>query len=196
MPGFPLFMKRTLLLVAVLLLSLFATGGSVAAAESLQFERFPQPSQATEFNDDYGYARRGHRHKGNDIFGDKGDPVVAVLGGIVKRVSSGPTAGNFVIIEHGDGWETWYLHLNNDKPGTDNGRLGPEQAIGSRIEEGSYVPAGAVVGFVGDSGNAEGTEPHTHFELRNDGKSVNPFPYLNGAWTLEQQARERLGAIL
>ncbi|MEE8330195.1 MAG: M23 family metallopeptidase [Acidimicrobiia bacterium] len=189
-------MTRSLFVAAVLVLSLFATGGSAAAAEDLQFERFPQPAQTTQFHDDYGNARRGHRHQGNDIFGAKGDPVVAVLGGVVKTIDSGPTAGNFVIIEHAGGWETWYLHLKNDSPGTDNGRLGPEHAIGSRIEEGFYVPAGGIVGFVGDSGNAEGTEPHTHFELHHNGSTVNPYPYLIGVWTLEQQAMERLGAIL
>jgi len=113
----------------------------------------------------------------------------------VTTVSSGNTAGNYVVVEHIGGWQTWYLHLNNDSPGTDNGRLGPDHAVGARIEEGWYVPAGAIIGFVGDSGNAEGTMPHTHFELHVDGRIVNPNPYLMEIWVLEQELLERSGAI-
>jgi murein DD-endopeptidase MepM/ murein hydrolase activator NlpD len=191
-PGFS-FMARTFFIAALTALALASAGSPAAAADG--FERFPQPAAGTEFNNDYGSARNGHSHQGNDIFGSKGDPVVAVLGGIVTTVSSGNTAGNYVVIEHTGGWETWYLHLNNDSPGTDNGRLGPEYAVGSRVEVGWYLPAGAVVGFVGDSGNAEWAEPHTHFELHIDGRTVNPYRYLIDVWVLEQVALERLGRI-
>ena len=186
-------MKRTLIIIAALIV----LNGAPAAAhhDTVVFERFGQRAETTKFQDDYGFARRGHRHRGNDIFGEKGDPVVAVAGGIVKRVATHRTAGHYVVIEHIGGWETWYLHLNNDSPGTDNGRLQAEHAIGPRIEEGWYVPAGSIIGFVGDSGNAESTEPHTHFELHIGGSQVNPYPYLIAVWTLEQEAKERSGDI-
>lgn len=186
-------MARTFFIAVLVTVALTSAGSSAAAADT--FERFPQPAAGTEFSNDFGSARNGHRHQGNDIFGIKGEPVVAVLGGIVTAVSEGNTAGNYVVIEHPGGWETWYLHLNNDSPGTDNGRLGPEYATGSRVRVGWYLPAGAVVGFVGDSGNAEGAQPHTHFELHIDGRTVNPYQYLIDVWTLEQVAIGRLGRI-
>ena len=186
-------MIRTLFIAAVCA-ALVGAASPVLASDDVVFERFPQPAPDTEFRDDYGRVG-GRFHMGNDIYGAKGDPVVAVAGGIVERIHYSPRAGNYVIVSHIGGWETWYLHLNNDTPGTDNGRLGPEHAVGAKVEVGWWIPAGSIVGFVGDSGNAEGTQPHTHFELHIDGQTVNPYSYLVDAYVIERQLVERLGAI-
>ncbi len=119
------------------------------------------------------------RHKGTDIFANKGTPVVAVADGVVTTVGVGNLAGNYIVVQHTDGWSSYYIHLNNDTPGTDDG-LGYVDAAG--ISVGATVTAGQVLNWVGDSGNAEGTPPHLHFELHPpDGSVANPYPHLLAA---------------
>ncbi len=130
--------------------------------------------------DTFGAPRSGNRrHKGTDIFAEKGAPVVAVADGVVSTIGVGSLAGNYIVVQHDDGWASYYIHLNNDSPGTDDG-LGYVDAGG--IEVGARVVAGQLLNWVGDSGNAEDTPPHLHFELhRSDGTVLNPFPHLLAA---------------
>jgi len=132
------------------------------------------------YTDSWGARRSGGRtHQGTDIFADKGVPVVAAAAGIVTRVTIGERAGRYMIVEHAGGWQTLYLHLNNDTPGTDDGAL---NATPEGIEVGAKVEAGDVLDYVGDSGNAEGTPSHLHFEIHGaDGVPVNPYPSLRAA---------------
>ncbi len=127
--------------------------------------------------DTFGAPRSGNRrHKGTDVFAPKGTPVVAVADGVVTTVGVGALAGNYIVVTHDDGWRSYYIHLNNDTPGTDDG-LGYVDADG--IFVGARVVAGQLLNWVGDSGNAEETPPHVHFELhRPDGAVLNPFPHL------------------
>jgi hypothetical protein len=107
-------------------------------------------------------------------YGWKGLPVVAAHSGTVTRVTYDKgNAGCSIRIRSRDRWETRYLHLNNDTPGTD--QIGyPCPAPG--IEVGSKVQAGQVIGWIGDSGNAETGQPHLHFELRNrSGYPIDPY---------------------
>jgi murein DD-endopeptidase MepM/ murein hydrolase activator NlpD len=119
-------------------------------------------------------------HKGTDIrLADLGAlqrnvPVLAAAAGIVLRTRDGMAdidildpaavpvrnreAGNSVIIDHGDGWVTQYAHLKRGSVA---------------VHPGDRVEAGQPIGTVGLSGNTE--FPHLHFEVRHDGKTVDPF---------------------
>ena len=124
----------------------------------------------------------GRRHRGTDILSPRGTPIVAVADGTVAFMGEQRLSGYVVKIEHAGGWSTTYMHLNNDEPGTDNGEGGPLSAFAAGLHEGARVEAGQLIGWVGDSGNAERTTPHTHFELKHHGEKLNPYPYLEAAW--------------
>lgn len=109
-------------------------------------------------------------HKGIDLTAPRLTPVLAVKDGLVTLVNR---SGVSVVIRHDDGWSSWYLHLNNDTLETDDGLGG---GVLPSLEEGDRVVAGQVIGWVGDSGNAEPTPPHLHFELRTPwGEAIDPL---------------------
>jgi hypothetical protein len=120
-------------------------------------------------------------HEGIDIHAPKLTPVVAVADGRVAKVTQVAGTENCcsLVIRHDDGWQSVYVHLNNDIYGTDDG-----MGIGVRpdLEVGDQVMSGEVIGWVGDSGNAEDTVDHLHFELRTPaGVAVDPAPSLRSA---------------
>jgi murein DD-endopeptidase MepM/ murein hydrolase activator NlpD len=138
---------------------------------------FPIAGRA-DYSASFGAPRpEGRTHKGVDIFADKMTPVVAAADGTVSFVRNGIGTDCCVVkIRHDDGRSSLYLHLNNDTLGTDDG-LGYGLADG--IALGVRVQAGTVIGYVGDSGNAEETPPHLHFEIHDAfGQAVDPYPYL------------------
>jgi len=100
-------------------------------------------------------------HFGIDIAGKIGNPVYAVDAGVI--VYSGWNNygyGNLIVVDHGNGWQSVYAHLNQVRKGC-----------------GDYVQQGEPVGDLGTTGNSSG--PHLHFELRTtDGQKVNPWNFL------------------
>jgi murein DD-endopeptidase MepM/ murein hydrolase activator NlpD len=165
------------------------TAGATTNDGGFVLERFPHVDPHSYFWNDWGQPRSGgRRHRGTDIFSDRGSPVVAVADGFVVGMKRGRLSGYMLRIRHADGWESWYLHLDDDTPGTTDNRGGPETAFAPGLEIGDFVEAGQVVGFVGDSGNARGSSPHTHFELHHRGTRVRPFDYLDDAWNRYQRA--------
>lgn len=129
----------------------------------------------------FGADRNDHQHQGFDISAPKMTPVVAVADGVVMKVVQevGTEECCWVSLRHSDGWQSYYIHLNNDQQGTDDG-LG----VGVRpdLVEDMEVREGEVIGWVGDSGNAEETIVHLHFELRNSsGVAIDARPSLVAA---------------
>jgi murein DD-endopeptidase MepM/ murein hydrolase activator NlpD len=103
--------------------------------------------------------RWGRMHKGIDISGKSGTPIVASQDGRVMFVGTRGGYGKTVMLEHDDNFVTLYAHLSNYKVG-----------------EGDVVRQGDVIGFMGSTGRSTG--PHLHFEIQKDGKARNPLFFL------------------
>ena len=119
-------------------------------------------------------------HHGNDLmtYGWKGVPVVAAHDGWIRLIRDDREWCNIEITGR-DRWYTRYVHLNNDTPGYDD--LDYECGLPG-LEVGAWVEAGQIIGWVGDSGNAENTPPHLHFEIRMpNGLPVDPYKSLKAA---------------
>lgn len=109
-----------------------------------------------------------HRHEGTDIFALKGTPAVAVVDGVVERVGTASLGGiKLWLRSPGDNWTYFYAHLSGYAPGITNGLK---------------VRKGAVLGYIGNTGNARTTPPHLHFETHvPSGGPTNPYPILRRA---------------
>ena len=140
----------------------------------------------SSFTDDFGAGRASTGwHHGNDIFAPVGAPILAVTDGTLFLVGWNGIGGNRLWLRDDDGNEYYYAHLS---------------AFSPLAVDGVRVKAGDVVGFVGTSGDAEGTPPHLHFEIHPsrllwmgyDGV-VNPYTYLL-AWRRAADADLGFGA--
>ncbi len=144
--------------------------------------RFPLAGQVS-FVDTFGACRDGctRCHKGTDIFAPKLRHILAAADGYVTylRTDASGTAGNGVGITDAAGWRYLYLHMNNDTPGTDDGRNPARWRFIPGLRVGTKVYAGQSLGYLGDSGNAESTPSHLHFEIRTpEGVDISPYPSL------------------
>lgn len=110
----------------------------------------------------YGWRDWDHsKHKGLDIAAKRGTPIYAAADGIVTHSGTKSTYGKLVIIDHGNGYETYYAHQYK-----------------LACEEGDIVEKGDLIGYVGMTGSASGN--HLHFELRIDNDRVDPLLGLGG----------------
>lgn len=103
--------------------------------------------------------RWGTVHQGMDISCPEGTPVVAAKSGTVSLSYRSNSAGEYIVIDHGDGMCTEYMHNSL--------RL---------VSVGDYVEAGQVIAYSGNTGQSTG--PHCHFGVRINGTRVDPAPYL------------------
>ena len=100
-------------------------------------------------------------HNGIDLAAYLGNPVYATRSGTVTVADyEGDGAGNYVFINHGDGFSSVYMHMDY-----------------YIVSVGEYVSAGEVIGYVGTTGLSEG--PHLHFGIAYNGSYVNPASYIN-----------------
>ena len=131
---------------------------------------YPLAKGVGTYSDTYWAARSGGRtHQATDIMAAKMRKVFAAKGGTVCYMTGvgekPPSYGMMIVICGNDGRRYSYLHLNNDTPGTDNGRSVLRYAYAPNVRPGAIVKRGQFIGYVGDSGNAESTGAHLHFEI-------------------------------
>ena len=143
---------------------------------------FPVDGHVT-YTDDFGDCREGctRRHMGNDLLGAKLMHEVAASAGTIAWVHADNTgtAGNMLQLTGDDGWVYWYIHINNDTPGTDDGKNPARWRLAPGIHAGSKVKAGQFIAYMGDSGDAESTQPHLHFEIHEpNGTVIDPYTSL------------------
>ncbi|MBB6671678.1 peptidoglycan DD-metalloendopeptidase family protein [Cohnella nanjingensis] len=105
------------------------------------------------------FTGRSTYHAGIDIAGETGDPVYAAGEGTVKETGFHSERGNYIILTHRNGVESWYMHLRK---------------IG--VKEGEKVERGDLIGQLGNTGRSTG--PHLHFQVVVQGEPVSPLPYL------------------
>lgn len=98
-------------------------------------------------------------HKGVDIATYFGNPVIATADGVVIQARRDKIGGNTIKISHFGGYTTIYCHLNK-----------------FLVRSGQKVRRGETIGLIGKTGKALG--PHVHYEIRLNGKSLNPYYYI------------------
>ncbi|HEX7526184.1 MAG TPA: M23 family metallopeptidase [Gaiellaceae bacterium] len=139
---------------------------------------------AVTYVDDFGQARAGGLHQGNDLLGVKKTPVVAVESGKIEFWTTSVNAGCMLYL-YGDGGTMYeYIHLNNDvtMKNDNRGKCVAGTSYAKGLKDGARVQAGDVIGYLGDSGDANGLASHLHFEVHpNGGTAVSPYPYLQSA---------------
>jgi murein DD-endopeptidase MepM/ murein hydrolase activator NlpD len=170
-------MKKLFAVICFMLLFL----PSLSLAATVRNIEFPV-NGPNSFRDDFGDPRGGgtRSHKGNDIIAAKMTPLVSTIDGkVLFVVSPQPSWGYEICLIDSDGYQYDYLHVNNDVPGTDNGKGGEGNAYAPGIITGATVTKGQLIGWVGDSGNAEDTVPHLHFEIHDpSGMAIDPYDSL------------------
>src|ERR671923_1420665 len=137
--------------------------------------------------DDFGDARPGGLHQGIDIVAAKKSLALAAEPGKVKFWTHSATAGCMLYLYGASGTTYYYIHLNNDltKRDDNRGKCVAGTAYAKGLKDGAKVGAGQVVGYVGDSGDADGVHSHLHFELHpNGGRAVDPYQWLQSGQRL------------
>ena len=98
-------------------------------------------------------------HNGVDLAAGAGTAIYATKSGTVTTALRSDIWGNYVVINHGDGFSSLYAHMQ-----------------GLIVKAGDYVKQGQTIGYVGSTGLSTG--PHLHFTIYYNGADVNPMSYI------------------
>ena len=176
-------MSRRRTTAVALLVLLAAWAASATAGAAVPRLVFPVVGKTT-YTNDFGAPRGQGRHMGNDLMAAKRTPVVAVEGGRVTKWTSSSRAGCMPYLYGKSGTTYLYIHLNNDRTLENDNKGGCRNGIAYApgLESGQRVQAGQLIGYVGDSGDANGIASHLHFELHvNGNRVVSPYEHLRKA---------------
>ncbi len=141
------------------------TGGSAGAAVVSGNGMFTHPCPGyRRISSTFGYrkaplAGASTNHKGMDFAAATGTPIYAAADGTVTSARYSGNAGNMIVINHGNGLQTYYMHCSK-----------------IYVSAGTKVSKGQNIGAVGSTGNSTG--PHLHFQVMSGGRPVNPMNYL------------------
>jgi murein DD-endopeptidase MepM/ murein hydrolase activator NlpD len=144
---------------------------------------FPVLGEA-EFSNDYGAPRPQGAHEGIDILAPRHAYALAAEAGRVRFYTGSSRAGCMLYLDGRSGTTYYYIHLNNDLGAGNDNRGGCKSGVTfpKGLKTGQRVKAGQLVGYVGDSGDANGIHPHLHFEVHpHGGRSTNPYKRLLNA---------------
>lgn len=132
------------------------------------FTNLSKPLKKGRITSPYGYRTnpvtgKYSKHCGLDIGAKEGAEIHAVMSGTVKKSGKESSYGNYLIIDHGNGYRTLYAHCSKLLKKT-----------------GEKVEAGEAIALVGHTGRATG--PHLHIEVRKNGEKIDPLPFLEGMY--------------
>src|ERR1044072_6347050 len=117
-----------------------------------------------EVADTWGAPRgTGRRHEGQDIFAPKGTPILSATSGYIYKIGENNLGGQTVSVISKGGRVYYYAHLDSYARG---------------IQIGDRVTTRSALGYVGTTGNAQGTPPHLHFGVYTSSGAINPLPLL------------------
>ncbi|KWX80375.1 hypothetical protein AMQ84_03790 [Paenibacillus riograndensis] len=122
------------------------------------------PTQSRIITSSFGYRSDPFKgvsayHSGIDIAGSIGDPIYAAMDGVVTAAEQMGARGKYIILQHDNGLETWYMHLNT-----------------MLVAPGTKVSKGQKIALLGNTGRSTG--PHLHFQVVKQNKPVNPLGYV------------------
>ncbi|MFF2091704.1 M23 family metallopeptidase [Paenibacillus sp. NPDC058174] len=123
------------------------------------------PTSSHQMTSGFGYRKdpftgKATFHAGIDIAGQIGDPVFSAASGIVEESGYSSSEGNHIVIDHGNGLRSVYMHLKQIE-----------------AREGDTIVRGEKIGLLGSTGRSSG--PHLHFQVMQRDEAVNPLNYLS-----------------